>query len=104
MKTKFQLYHTTRKKFEQWFNLSSQNLKVLTWFVVGLVFAWDCRLTRIARHIPWQTKVPSPTQPLWRWLKNPHIEPMLLAKQVATQWLSNWGWGTLYLVIDLTDR
>ncbi|MBI1923535.1 hypothetical protein HYR99_04715 [Candidatus Poribacteria bacterium] len=62
MKIKFQLYHTTRKKSAQWFTLSQQNLAVLTEFVVGLVFAWDCRLTRIARHIPWQTKVLSRTQ------------------------------------------
>lgn len=103
MKTKFQLYHTTRKKFEQWFNLSYNNLTVLTWFVVGLVFAWDCRLTRIARQIPWQTKIPSRTQRLWRWLKNPKIDALFLAKQLATQWLRNWAWGTIYLVIDRTD-
>ena len=103
MKTKFQLYHTTRKKFEQWFNLSYNNLAVLTWFVVGLVFACDCRLTRIARHIPWQTKVPSRTQRLWRWLKNSKIDALFLAKQLATQWLANWAWGTIYLVIDRTD-
>jgi len=86
-----------------YFYPSQQNLTVLTWFVVGLVFAWDCRLTRIARHIPWQTTVPSRTQRFLRGLKNPKMEPMLLAKQVATQWLANQAWGTLYLVSDRTD-
>ncbi|MBM3239863.1 hypothetical protein FJZ31_26565 [Candidatus Poribacteria bacterium] len=81
MKTKVQLYHTTRKTFEQWFNLSDNNLTVLTWFVVGLVFALDCRLTTIARHIPWHTKVPSRTQRLWRFIKNPKIDALFLAKQ-----------------------
>ena len=103
MKTKFQLYHTMKQKFGQWFHLTENNLSVLAWFVIGLIFASDVRLPRIARQIPWLTKVPSRTQRLFRWLKNPNIPPLEMAKRVASQWLANWCWPTIFLVIDRTD-
>jgi hypothetical protein len=103
MKTKFQLYHNTFRRFEQWFNLSKNNLSVLCWFVIGLVLASDCRLPKIAKQIPWFTKLPSRVQRLWRWLKSEKILTMEMGKQIAHQWLASWAWETIYLVIDRTD-
>ena len=103
MKEKFRLYHETVGSLRQWFNLPEALSEVMTWFIIGFIFAQDGELPRIAAKIPWSTKLPSKTQRLWRWLKNPKIDPILLSLTIAERWLSNFRNQRIYLVIDRTD-
>ncbi len=103
MKEKFRLYQNTIRLLRQWFDLSEPVREVMAWFVIGFIFAQDARLPRIAAKIPWGTKLPSRTQRLWRWLKNPKLDPFLLSQTIAERWLKNLRNQTVYLVIDRTD-
>ena len=51
----------------------------------------------------WETQLPSRTQRLWRWLKNPTVNSFLIAQSIAETWLANFRHKTIYLVIDRTD-
>ena len=103
MKEKFALYRTTKKHLMQWVDLSESLTCVMSWFVIGLIFAQNAPLPKIAAKIPWSTKLPSRTQRLWRWLKNPRVNCALLSKSIAQRWLANFHDTTIYLVIDRTD-
>jgi len=103
VKEKFRLYHNTHLKLRQWINLSDALLCVMTWFVIGFIFAANGTLPRIAAKIPWSTKLPSRTQRLWRWLKNPRVNSFLIAQSIAETWLANFRHKTIYLAIDRTD-
>ncbi|MDP6737001.1 MAG: IS4 family transposase [Nitrospinaceae bacterium] len=103
MKEKFRLYHNTIASLNQWFNLSEALTEVMGWFIIGFIFAQDAQLPRIAAKIPWGTKLPSRTQRLWRWLKNPKLDPFFLSLTIAEKWLKSFRNQTIYLVIDRTD-
>ena len=103
MKEKFALYRTTKKQLMQWVDLSESLTCVMSWFVIGLIFAQNATLPKIAAKIPGSTKLPSRTQRLWRWLKNPRVNCALLSKSISQRWLANFHDTTIYLVIDRTD-
>ena len=113
VKEKFRLYHNTHLKLRQWINLSDALLCVMTWpfgwleepsaFIIGFIFAANGTLPRIVAKIPWSTKLPSRIQRLWRWLKNPKVNSLLIAQSIAETWLANFRHKTIYLAIDRTD-
>lgn len=103
MKQKFQLYHTTKKQLTQWLDLSDALTSVMTWFIIGFIFAQRATLPKIAQRIPWSTRLPSRTQRLWRWLLNPRVDSYWLSLAIAHRWLANLRHRTIYLVIDRTD-
>jgi len=103
LKEKYRLHYTTTQLLCQWFNLSDAVIEVFSWFIIGILFAKTVTLSKIAAKIPGQTKLPSRTQRLWRWLSNPKVVVQFLAEEVAKRWLANFRNTTVYLVIDRTD-
>ena len=103
MKEKFRLYHNTCRVLKQWVSLSDSLLCVMTWFIIGYIFAQNAALPKVAAKIPWSTKLTSRTQRLWRWLSNKRINSFAIAQSIASCWLANFRNQTIYLVIDRTD-
>lgn len=98
------LYHTvTRAILSKCPTQRITQTRNLAWFIVGVVIAAHCQLTRIAPHLPWDGNRDSIVQRLRRVLKNPRLAVRTLYGPTVGYVLTWLNTGRpLILVIDRT--
>ncbi len=71
--------------------------------VYGLIQAGDCRLRRIARHLPVRAGVGAARERLLRLMKNPALDPLVLYAPMAAFALCRFAGGRLPLILDASQ-
>lgn len=78
----------------------SENHKVLTWLMIGIMVGKDVCLDRLGLNLPHEAKPESIAQQFRRWLKNKHIDAQMIYDPIAREVLSKIRYRRLRIQID----